>query len=592
MDTTIRLLGPPGVRRGAQELDVRGHKAWLLLTLLLVTDAPISRERLSRLLFIDATDAPAALRWNLSQLRRLGVEVQGDPVRVTVPERVTVDVDVLLHGSAEVAAMLPGLDDDLLAGLRVESGTDLAVWLDEERRHLHQLALDVRQEAALILLGRGDVEGAVGYARQVAEAAPLDENAAALLVRCLRAARRFADAQAVAHDAAARLRDELGVEPTGALWAAVAAPPGGDRRVTGWRAVAAQIEAGESAMNAGAVDAGLVALQGAVVAARAVHEPRLLARALVALGGALIHGVRGVDQEGLALLHEAVPLTDQVGDGDLAVTARREIGYVDFLRGRYDRAGHWFTRARRAAPAGQAGLGWVDLYDGASADDVGDHPRAASLLDRAVRAARAEKDPRLEAFALTMLGRHHLVQDSIEAAARPLDDALEIVRALDWTAFRAFPEALLADVVRRNGDLDRARDLSEHAFVLGEQVGDPCWESLALRSLGLVAVDSGDVRRGVGLLSEAPAQCRRLPDTYRWIELWGYEALVDVGNRHRLPGLRSWATRLEADASALGMRPLAQRARQELHSAVPLDVRQDRSSAALPGQAPLLGRPH
>ncbi|MGI8574660.1 MAG: BTAD domain-containing putative transcriptional regulator [Egibacteraceae bacterium] len=565
MGTQIRLLGPPSARRDGSDVRLRGHKAWLLLGLLLLSDAPISRDRLARLLFVDAADAPAALRWNLSQLRgRLGVSLKSDPVELGIPGHVSIDVGLMLSGDAEVVAALPRLDDDLLAGLRTESGSELALWLDEERRHVHQLATDVRQEAALTLLGRGDVDAAVVYARQVAEASALDENASALLVRCLRAARRFAEASAVATDAATRLRQELGVEPTGALWSAVAAPPGGDRRVTGRGAVIAQLEAGESAMNAGATDAGLAALQRAVVAARAVSEADLLARALVALGSALVHGVRGVDQEGLALLHEAVPLTATIDDGVLAANTRREIGYVDFLRGRYDRAGHWFHQARQVAGASKLELGWVDLYDGASRDDVGDAARAVALLGRAVQTSQAERDRRLEAFALTRLGRHHLMRDDTATAVTALHSALEIVRALDWIAFRSFTEALLADALRRQGELGRARELSEHAFVLGEQVGDPCWESIALRSLGLVTVDTGDITRGVALLAEAPGQCRRLPDTYRWIELWGYDALVDVGGRYGLPGVHAWATRLQAEASALGMRPFAQRARRQL----------------------------
>lgn len=565
MGTQIRLLGPPSARRDGADVGLRGHKAWLLLGLLLLHNAPISRDRLARMLFVDAADAPAALRWNLSQLRGcLGITLEGDPITLRIPGDVSIDVRLLLGGDADVAAELPGLDDELLAGLRTEGGSELAMWLDEERRHFHQLAVEVRQEAALTLLGRGDVEAAVAYARQVADASPLDENASALLVRCLRAARRFSEASTVATDAAARLREELGVEPTGALWSAVAAAPGGDRRVTGRGAVVAQLEAGESAMNAGATDAGLAALQSAVVAARAVHEPELLARALVALGSALIHGVRGVDQEGLALLHEAVPLTKTIDDGVLATNVCREIGYVDFLRGSYDRAGHWFEQARQVAGASERELGWVDLYDGASSDDVGDAVKAAALLERTVRAAQSERDLRLEAFALTLLGRHHLMQDDNATAITALDSALEIVHALDWIAFRSFTEALLADVVRRQGEFGRARELSEHAFVLGEQVGDPCWESIALRSLGLVTVDSGDIKRGVALLADAPGQCRRLPDTYRWIELWGYDALVEVGGRYGLPGVHTWATRLEAEASAMGMHPFSQRARQQL----------------------------
>src|SRR5262245_31570077 len=322
VNTEVRLLGSPGAHRGADRVDVRGHKPWLLLALLLLSDHQPSRERLQRLLFVDAADPAAALRWNLSQLRRLGIQVDGDPVRTEVPPDVTVDLQVL-RGRADQAAELAGLGEDLLAGVRAEPGTELAVWLDEERRHLKRVAVDVRQEAALALLGRGETDRALQHARYVAEAAPLDENGAALLVRCLRAADRRAGARSAAKDAAARLRQERGVEPTDALWSAVSAPLGGDRRVTGPGAVVAQIEAGESAVNAGAIDTGLRSLQGAVVAARAVRDAALLARALVALGSALIHGVRGVDQEGLAMLHEAVPLTEQVGDAPLAVMARR-----------------------------------------------------------------------------------------------------------------------------------------------------------------------------------------------------------------------------------------------------------------------------
>jgi DNA-binding SARP family transcriptional activator len=559
VNTEVRLLGTPGAHRGADRVDVRGHKPWLLLALLLLSDHPLSRDRLQRLLFVDAADPAAALRWNLSQLRRVGILVDGDPVRTEVPADLTVDL-LVLRGRADRAADLTGLDEDLLAGVRAEPATELAVWLDEERRHLRRLAVDVRQEAALALLGRGETERALQLARYVAEAAPLDENAGALLVRCLRAADRVTDARSAADDAATRLRQELGVEPTVALWSAVTAPLGGDRRVTGRGAVLAQIEAGESAVNAGAIDTGLRSLQGAVVAARALRDTALLARTLVALGSALIHGVRGVDQEGLAMLHEAVPLTEQVGDASLAVVARREIGYVDFLRGSYDRATHWFGQARSAADDGAAGLGWVDLYDGASANDVGDDSRAERLLAHALEQARTDHDMRLQAYALTMMGRRHLLSNRLDDAGRHFEEALTVVRSVDWTAFRPFPESLLAESVRRAGDLDRGRDLAEHAYSLSEQVGDPCWESLALRTLGLLSVDSGDLDHGVVMLEQAPVQCRRLPDTWRWIEMWGYAALVDIGDRHNLEATPSWRAHLETEAAAMGMRPLVERA--------------------------------
>ncbi len=554
MTTEIRLLGVPCAYRDGDRLSVRGHKPWLLLALLLLHDRPMSREALQRLLFLDAADPAGALRWNLSQLRRLGVEVVGDPVNATLSEGLGVDA-LMLRGRADRAVELPGLGEELLSGVRTEEDGDLSRWLEEERRHLARLAQDVRQEAALTLLGRGENERALDYARQVAATAPLDENASALLVRCLRACGRLGEAKTAAQEAADRLRRELGVEPTAALWSAVAAPMGGDRRVSGPGAVVAQIEAGESAVSAGAIDTGLQALQGAVLAARALSDSPLLAKALVSLGSALIHGVRGVDQEGLAMLHEADPLTVASGDAELAVVVRREIGYVNFLRGSYDRAGHWFDRARTAA-GGRGAVGWIDAYDGAAAADTGDEAKAERLLRSATESAREEQDLRLLAMGLTMQGRVLLLAGALEDAAGVLGEAVRTARSLKWTAFLSFPESLLAETHRRAGDLASGIDLAEHAYVLSEQVGDPCWEGLALRALGLLSIDSGDLAGGVATLEESPARCRQVPDTYRWVEMWGYAALVDVGQRHDLDSTDRWRELLRSQAGAMGMRPL------------------------------------
>ena len=71
-------------------------------------------------------------------------------------------------------------------------------------------------------------------------------------------------------------------------------------------AARAQLEAGQAAIKAGAVDAGLQCLRRAVVDARDAGDAALQASALVALGSALIHAVRGRDEEAAASLHEAL----------------------------------------------------------------------------------------------------------------------------------------------------------------------------------------------------------------------------------------------------------------------------------------------
>src|ERR671914_901771 len=49
--------------------------------------------------------------------------------------------------------------------------------------------------------------------------------------------------------------------------------------------------------------------------------------------------------------------------------------------------------------------------------------------------------------------------------------------------------------------------------------------ALGRMSLGLVAARRGDVARALELLADAPTLCRRLPDTYLWIEAYGLYAL-------------------------------------------------------------------
>jgi DNA-binding SARP family transcriptional activator len=68
----VYLLGPPRVERGGSPVAApRGHKVWGLLAYLVQSGAPVSRKHLAGLLFEDAEDPLAALRWNLSELRRL-----------------------------------------------------------------------------------------------------------------------------------------------------------------------------------------------------------------------------------------------------------------------------------------------------------------------------------------------------------------------------------------------------------------------------------------------------------------------------------------------------------------------------------------
>jgi DNA-binding SARP family transcriptional activator len=277
------------MERGGVVLEpLRGHKAWGLLAFLLRSPVPPSRERVASLLFPEADDPLGTLRWTLSVIRgRLGerVELAGDPLQLRLPPGTLVDVEVLGSGSWMEAVGLPGLGHELLDGLAFRGSPGFELWLENERRHVAGMASAVLHQAALALLARGEADAAADHATELVGLNPYDENAHVLLVRCLRAA-GHPDAAARHVEASTELfRRDLGIEPTPALRAAATAPEvrvAG--RVSGRTDVLADVEAGEAALAAGAVEAGLQRMREAVAVARSVGDRALLARALVGLG--------------------------------------------------------------------------------------------------------------------------------------------------------------------------------------------------------------------------------------------------------------------------------------------------------------------
>jgi DNA-binding SARP family transcriptional activator len=560
----IHLLGSPRVERDGQAAaPPRGHKAWGLLAYLVQTRVPPAREGLAALLFPEADDPLAALRWALSALRRLlgaQAELRGDPVRLTFRPGTFLDLDVLSRGSWAEAIALPGLGHDLLDGLSFRSSPGFENWLENERRHLAGTAAAVLHEAALALLAGGEAAAARGHAAQLVRLNPYDENAQVLLVRCLRAAGDPDAARRQVDTCRELFRRELDVEPSAALSAAVEAPLGSEGgRATSPPAVHVLIETGTAAVAAGAAEAGVARLRAAVASARRRDDAELLAAALVALGSALVHSCRGSDEEGAAALHEGSVLAERAGRRDLAATGRRELGWIQFLRGRYDRAEATLARASRLAD-GDEELGRIELALGSCRSDVGDYAAAARLLQSAIGRLGSVSAAEPLALAQSMLARLHLLRDELERARELLDETLALVDARGLTSFRPWPESFRAEIDLLNGDLDAAERGFDHAFALGCEVGDPCWESIAARGRGLVAVERGDVGRGLELLVTAPRLCRRLPDTYLWIEAYALDALCTAGLRHGADAAPRWVSELEAIAARRGLLELLARA--------------------------------
>lgn len=549
----IHLLGRPRVTRAGQPSPApRGYKVWGLLAYLLRTDRPPSRAELVSLLFGEADDPLAALRWNLSALRRLlgDARVDGDPLRLSLPAEASVDVDTLVRGAWGEAVDVPGIERELLEGMSFSASPAFEIWLVTERRHLGATAEAVLREAALARLGAGDARAAADLAARLVRLNPLDENFQTLLVRSLAASGDTLEAARQVARCTELFRSELGIEPSpalaGATQAAAASPTAGPLK--GPAAARAQLEAGQAAIKAGAVDAGLQCLRRAVVDARAAGDAALQAGSLVALGSALIHAVRGRDEEAAAALHEALALGTRAELASSAAAASRELGYVELLRGRYDRALHWLARAEPLAADDPAERARIACSTGVVLTDTAHFDRAIEHLSLAVRLSG---EP---AFALAMLGRAHLLRDELEPARAALDESLARAREDHWTAFTPWPEALRGDVDLATGATAHAVERYEHAFALACQIGDPCWEGIAARGLGRAAAARDEIDHALGWLIEARTRCVRLPDAWLWVEAYTLDALCALAVERRLPAAAAWIEALAALAARTGMR--------------------------------------
>ena len=581
----IYLLGPPRVERGGMQVPApRGHKVWGLLAYLVRSEAPVSRKHLAGLLFEDAEDPLAALRWNLSELRRLlgSTGLRGDPLGLALEPAAYVDLHAVLSGSWAQALCVPGLDHSLLEGMHFSDSPAFEVWLATERRHIQAAAEAVLREAALARMAAGALTEATALAGRLVRHNPLDENYQALLVRGLAAS---GDGVGAARQAAAcreLFQRELGLQPGATLEAALrtftAAPTA--RPATGRAAALAQLEAGEAAISAGALDAGLHCLRRAIAEADTTGDAALRARTRVALGGALVHAARGRDEEGATALHEALEVGHDASPV-LAAAACRELGYVEFLRGRYERTLAWLQRAAPLAAGDRAEQARIATVHGAALSDTAHYTAAIGLLHQAQTLAAAAGDNKQQAYALSMLGRALLLHGELENAAEALDRSVALARQ-GWTAFVPWPQSLRAEIDLLRGDVDAAANRFEHAFALGCQLGDPCWEGIAGRGLGRVAMARGEPQRAVEILADALARCVRLPDAYLWGKAYALDALCGVAVAQGMPQASAWINEMQDLAARSGMRELTVRAC--LHRAALGDVASAAAAKLLAGQ--------
>ncbi|MFI1994145.1 BTAD domain-containing putative transcriptional regulator [Actinoplanes sp. NPDC020271] len=562
MGLTVHLLGPPRVERpGADACQMRSRKSWALLACLLLSERPLTRGRLAGLLYAEAQDPLRALRWGLAEIRRcLGVTLDGDPVVLGLPPDAVVDVTVLAHGSWTAAVDLPGLGAELLEGVTVRDAPAFESWLLSERRRIAAAAEAILHEAALGRLAEDDLDAATRLAQRAAAMSPLDENHQALVIRLYRLAGddRAADRQFAA--VTELFRRELGAAPGRAVEQAIGEGRRRREAAADDASVEAIVESGAAAVAAGVVETGVRSLRTAMSLADRAGSGALRLTARLRLAEALIHSLRGLDEEGLAVLYEAERLGLDGGDLAAVARARAEIGYVDFLRGRYDRSHRWLSDALAVAGGSEAITARVTTYLGSVESDRAAYGPARRLLSQAAGLARSCGDRRTEAYALSMLGRVQLLTGSLPSAAEHLDAAVRLAEQDHWLAFLPWPQALRGEVHLAAAEPEIAASMLQQAFARACRLGDPCWEGIAARSLALIAEASGDSGRAFELLADARRRSNRMADSYVWLDAYILDAQCRLGRRHGHPNTPLWVGALRRLASRTGMREMVVRA--------------------------------
>jgi len=577
----IQLLGRPRIDvHGAAGYRFRSRKSWALLAFLLLAERPPSRSRLASLLFAEAEDPLGALRWCLAEIRRgLGpaAVLDGDPVALALPADASLDVDVLVHGHWNEAIELPGVGLELLEGVAIAHAEAFEAWLLSQRRRFAAAAESIIHEAALGLLARGELERARDLAVQATEMSPLDENHQALLIRIYRLAGDDAAAARQFDAWSATAERELGTSPGAAVLLAARERRASERAVD-VVSIHAVTEGGAAAVSAGALAAGVTSFEAAVRMADQAGVGSARVQTRLVLAEALIHTLGGLDEAGLSALTEAERIAIAQGDVESMAAARAELGYVDFLRARYDRAERLLEQVLAPGEASPSARAKAMTYLGAVESDRSDYPRAVALLDGAIRASHAVGEPRRAAFGLSMLGRVSLLRGDLDSAEEHLRTAVEVAEAEHWLSFLPWPQALRGHVLLARRDLEGAARYLEQSFARACQIGDPCWEGISARGLALLAEATGDPDRAIVDLIAARSRANRLADPYVWLDVFILDALCEVGDRHGHPLTATWVEEMRERASRTGMQELTVRAM--LHGAR-LDTAGDAEAAAL-----------
>ena len=560
MGIRIKLLGEPAILDGdGVSQPVRGYQAWALLARVVLAHAPLDRRSLAAELFPETVDPLGSLRWCLASLRKaLNCSdcLSGDPIEARFPVGVEVDVIGLDRDDFEVDQA-----GRLLGGIEPRCSSEFATWLLVERERIAGLVEARIRQDTMRAISVEDFERAICLAELGVRGDAFNEGAHVLLVKSLALAGRHDAALAHVEATERAFLVELGEKPAPALRSAarqtISSPPGG---ISPEAFVNSLIQSGLAALSAGVADAGIDCLRRAVNDAERLTGKHLQATATLELGTALVHSVRGYDDEGAILLRQSTELARQSGSAGVAAAGFRELGYVEALAGRRPAAAAYLSEAIGLA-VDDDGLAGVHAVIGFNLVDWGQVGEGLEHFEVSLDHARKAGNRRREIWSLGIGARGLIVADRLGEADAWLETCLALIDEQRWIAFRPWPVALLGESgLRQRPNSTATRGALEEAFATACQLGDPCWEGAVARAIALTYAAVDELAPAMEWLVEARRRCGRDSDAYTALQVEILASQVDISTRQNNKEL--------ADALAREWVSLAARTHMNAHVAL------------------------
>jgi tetratricopeptide (TPR) repeat protein len=201
---------------------------------------------------------------------------------------------------------------------------------------------------------------------------------------------------------------------------------------------------------------------------------------------------------------EQTLLDESALTGQHCADARLVLGVLAFGRGDYERAVPTLERAMELYDQLGDGHGLAKASIPLGVIDAVRYPdRGEDLLERAVEKFRVFDDGWDLAFALFSLGGALLLHDRDAEAVAPLQESVELARAVNADVFLSHALINLGWVHLRLGDIDPARkqlnESLQHAVVLGSRGSI----ARALEALAALASEAGNPEQGATMLGAA-----------------------------------------------------------------------------------------